>query len=126
MKSLVRGEKFTAKTLMVAAALMFVILFTSACATPVAEQDDADDRLALVSRHVGTVLLIDMGEGIALVQLAPGGHTPAGVLLSRNDSLVETARLEPTRMQSGRILGTWIQSGLPNVGDEVVLSSPDE
>lgn len=71
---------------------------------------------------IGVIIYVDPAEDVALVRVRSSSTRSAPLLIARNESLIETARLEPTRFQRGRTLGTRILSGLPNVGDEVIIA----
>ncbi len=101
-------------------------LFAGACATvpdePAPAVEAEPDPLRRVEeRAVGVVIFVDAAEGVVLVEARSSATRLAPALVTRNELLVETARLEPTRFQRGRILGARVISGLPNVGDEVLV-----
>jgi hypothetical protein len=77
---------------------------------------------------VGQVIAVDRERGFAFVELARDAPVAAAVpdteLLTRNDDLQETARLQVSRHLRGRTLGTTITSGNPVSGDEVVWLAP--
>jgi hypothetical protein len=73
---------------------------------------------------VGTILYVDPEAEVAIVQLRSAGTRPAATMTTRNEAMIETSRIELSRYQRGRTLGTRILSGLPNVGDEVVSYEP--
>lgn len=98
------------------------LLQLAGCATPVAEVSPEDPFRLPPAAVIGTVVLVDPEEQLALVQLHATATRLAPVMTTRNDALVETAQLQPTRFQRGHTLGARILSGLPNVGDEVVAA----
>lgn len=99
--------------------------FLAGCATPPAGPEalaGAEDPLRpAAAEPIGLVVFVDPADEVAIVEVASARTRIAPVLITRNEALVETARLEPTRFQRGRTLGTRIVSGLPNVGDEVIV-----
>lgn len=95
------------------------LLLLTGCVTPDAEEPEDPFRRP-AEQIIGTIVLVDPEEEVALVQVRSTGTRLAPSMTSRNEALVETAQLEPTRFQRGRTLGARIVSGLPNVGDEVV------
>lgn len=100
-----------------------VAILVTGCATvpePPPAPEEKDPLQRAEEEIVGTVIFVDPAEGVALVEVRSPTTRAAPVLLTRNEALVETGRLEPTRFQRGRTLGTRIVSGLPNVGDEVL------
>jgi len=101
-------------------------LLAAGCVAPTATGPSPDrlsgerDPLALPSTPtIGTVIFVDPADGVAVIQVRSPSTPIPRVLVTRNETLLETARLEPSRFQRGRTLGTQILSGLPNVGDEV-------
>lgn len=105
--------------------LLVISLLASGCVTPGATTapdrlTDKEDPLAPpLDRALGTVLLVDAEDGIALIQVGSSFTRTAPSLITRNEAFAETSRLEPTRFQRGRTLGARIVQGLPNPGDEV-------
>jgi len=105
-------------------AILAAAALLAGCATlPREEPADPDQPvLAFADDIFGVISFVDPEEGIAVVTVRSTATRPSPTLVTRNEALVETARLEPTRFQRGRTLGTRILSGLPNVGDEVVVT----
>lgn len=103
--------------------LSFLLVFLSwGCATLPGPREDAEYELEPPpSQKIGQIAWVDPGEKIAVVHLDPRNPGSYRSMASRNDILVETARLERSEVQRGRMLGVRIIEGLPNVGDEVVL-----
>lgn len=105
---------------------LLLIGLLAGCATvPTGQErvEGKDDPLqAPAERPVGVVTFVDAAEEVALIEVRSASTRTAPTLITRNEALVETARLEPTRFQSGRTVGTRILSGLPNVGDEVIVA----
>jgi len=101
------------------------ILALAGCATletAPKRQTGSDDPLTPADEEViGIITSVDPAEEIALIEMRSPGTQTAELLLTRNVNLTETSRLEPTRFRRGRILGAKILSGLPNVGDEVLM-----
>ncbi len=94
----------------------------SACVT-VSETREEDPVLRQSAlRPVGRVIWVDTAEGTAVLQLNRGASLPSGILVSRNDVLFETGRLQATGPREGRSAGARILEGLPNAGDEVVAA----
>ena len=82
----------------------------------------SDDPLrATAEQVVGTVTYVDPAGGIVLIEMRSPSIRLVPELVTQNEALIETGRIEPTRFQRGRTLGTRILSGIPNVGDEVVI-----
>lgn len=102
-------------------------LFFGGCVTPSANESagtpaEEEDPLTLPNEaSIGTIVMIDPEEELALIRMRSSSTRASPSMATRNDSLMETSRLEPTRFQTGRTLGARIVSGLPNVGDEVVV-----
>jgi len=75
---------------------------------------------------VGRVLAVDLRTLAVIVELAPYAVLPADfngrILISRQDNLRPTARLQASPYLRGRTLGTRLQAGRPQVGDEVVFA----
>jgi hypothetical protein len=101
--------------------VLYLVLLTG-CATPrAALPEEPDDPFLLPPEiRVGYIAEVDAEAGIAIVRLHSASIRAPADLISRNEAMVVTARLETTRFQRGRSLGTRILAGLPNVGDEVV------
>lgn len=74
---------------------------------------------------VGYILDIDEARGFAVVDLTadplPTALAPGTELSVRTRDLKTTARLTVTRFLRGHTLGATIATGLPAVGEEVVL-----
>jgi hypothetical protein len=106
--------------------LLVAFLLFAGCATlpPAPERAaGAEDPLQpLAEEMIGFVTFVDPEERLALIRMRSAGTRAAPAMVARNEVLVETARLEPTRFQSGRTLGARIVSGLPNIGDEVTVA----
>lgn len=107
------------------AGVLLVFLVFNGCVAPPGPGtgNTADGRLA-PSPHevVGHVALVDAARDMAVVNLESHVRVVSKNLTARNEILLETAILEPTSQRSGRSLGVRILSGLPNIGDEVVVS----
>ena len=77
---------------------------------------------------VGRVLAVDATLGFAILDLAPAAPSaalqPGARLIARTEDLRPTARLQVSRHQNGRTLGTVITDGQPAVGDEVIFRAP--
>jgi hypothetical protein len=77
---------------------------------------------------VGRILAVDLERRFAFVELATDAPSAAFAegteLVARSLDLVETARLQASPQMRGRTLGTTIQQGRPNLGDEVVWLAP--
>jgi hypothetical protein len=109
--------------------LLAASLMAAGCVTPTATGPTPErltgehDPLALpATSAIGTVIFVDPIDGFAIIQVRSASTRITPILVTRNETLVETARLDPTRFQRGRTLGTQILAGLPNVGDEVYAS----
>ena len=89
-------------------------------ATPTAQVTPADPLSYPPAEPIGHITFVDPAENLALVRMRTSSTRAAPIMTARNDALVPTALLEPTRFQRGRTLGTRILEGLPNVGDEVL------
>ncbi|HLS28291.1 MAG TPA: hypothetical protein VK041_06545 [Opitutales bacterium] len=117
--------RFSKNSIQFAALSVLLAMLLSGCATIDAGPDrvsGGQDPLQPASEQVvGIVSFVDPAEEIALVEMRSPGMQTAQILLTRNQNLTETSRLEPTRFQRGRTLGTRIVSGLPNIGDEVLI-----
>lgn len=96
--------------------------FSWGCATlPNSDREAESDLSPTRARKIGRIAWVDPAEKIAVVQLSTRNRDPLQTMISRNDVLVRTARLQRSDMERGRSLGVRIIEGLPNVGDEVVL-----
>jgi hypothetical protein len=94
----------------------------SACVT-VSETREEDPVLSQSAlRPIGRVIWVDSAEGTAVIQLHRGASLTSETLISRNDALFETGRLQPAGPREGRSAGARILEGLPNAGDEVVAA----
>ncbi len=76
--------------------------------------------------ELGRVHSYDAADATAVIEFTPRFVPPAGLagrlLVARNlDTLEPTAKLAAAPYQSGRLLGAYVLSGAPGVGDEVVL-----
>ncbi len=76
--------------------------------------------------ELGRVHSYDASDATAVVEFTPRFVPPAGLtgrlLIARNiDTLEPTAKLAAAPYQSGRMLGAYVLSGTPGVGEEVVL-----
>jgi hypothetical protein len=73
---------------------------------------------------VGRIIALDAQRGSVLIEIGPYNVLPADFaarrLISRNEALSPTATLQSSAYLRGRILGTRLLSGHPDVGDEVV------
>ena len=94
----------------------------SACVTFSPEEDREPELSPSALRPVGHVVWVDSAERTAVVYLHRGASLSGGNLISRNDALYETGRLEPSGAREGRTAGMRVIDGLPNAGDEVVLA----
>jgi hypothetical protein len=105
--------------------LSVLAAFLAGCVTPAPIEPVAEDPLRPAPGEVvGTILYVDPEAEVAIVQLRSAGTRPAATMTTRNEAMIETSRIELSRYQRGRTLGTRILSGLPNVGDEVVSYEP--
>ncbi len=79
------------------------------------------------NRIIGYILDIDEAQGLAIIDLTAHPLPPElhdGVELTvRTRDLRKTARLRASRIIRGRTLGATIVTGLPAVGEEVVLAA---
>jgi hypothetical protein len=79
---------------------------------------------------VGRVVAVDLRSLTVMIELAPFAVLPSDfsgrTLVSRQDDLRPTARLQASAYLRGRILGARLQAGKSQIGDEVVFapSSP--
>ena len=79
---------------------------------------------------VGRVISVDLRSLTVIIELAPFATLPPDfsgrALISRQDDLRPTARLQASAYLRGRILGARLVAGKSQVGDEVVFapSSP--
>lgn len=77
---------------------------------------------------LGRVIAVDTSHGFAHVELAadapPAALAEGTELIARTDDLRETGRLRASRYVRGRILGTTIAQGRPDLGHEVVWLAP--
>ncbi len=75
---------------------------------------------------IGRVIAIDPRTLFVMVEAPPYTPIPADfngrILISRTDDLRPTARLQASPYLRGRMLGTRLLSGRPQVGDEVVIA----
>lgn len=107
---------------------MLLAALLAGCATgpltpdPAGADGHSDPLQPVAGETIGFVVLVDPDKEVALVRTRSAGTRAAPSMVARNEALVETARLEPTRFRRGRTLGTRIVSGLPNVGDEVTAA----
>lgn len=119
MKSFIKGQAS-----FFCVAMVLLAGFFAGCATVPNGQDletgEEDPFEPATNETIGFVVSVDPEEEIAVVEVRSSRTRAAPSMVARNDAMVETARLEPTRFQSGRTLGARIVSGLPNVGDEVI------
>ena len=77
---------------------------------------------------VGHVISVDLRSLTVMIELAPFAVLPSDfsgrILISRQDDLRPTARLQASAYLRGRILGARLQAGKSQVGDEVVFAPP--
>lgn len=73
---------------------------------------------------MGRIIVIDLASKSVLVEVGSFTVLPPDfatrILISRTDELRPTARLQSSSYLRGRILGTRLIAGSPQVGDEVV------
>ena len=94
----------------------------SACVTFSSEEDRDPELSPSALREVGRVVWVDSVERTAVVYLHRSVSLSGGTLISRNEALYETGRLEPSGQREGRTAGMRVIDGLPNAGDTVVLA----
>ncbi len=75
---------------------------------------------------VGRVIAVDLRSLTAIIEVAPYAVIPVNfstrILISRQDDLQPTARLQASPYLRGRTLGARLLAGRPQVGDEVVFA----
>ena len=73
---------------------------------------------------LGRIIAFDAQRRSVFIEIGPYNELPADfatrLLISRNEALAPTATLQSSVYLRGRILGTRLLSGNPDVGDEVV------
>jgi hypothetical protein len=88
---------------------------------------DAVHYAASPHKIVGYILAIDEPRDFAVIDLTadplPAELRDGTALIVRTRDLHKTARLSASRFLRGRTLGATILSGLPAVGEEVVLAA---
>lgn len=102
--------------------LLAFLAFAGCITQPPDPKTAEEDRLGPSPYEViGYVSLVDADRDLAVVTLESHVRGISGDLTSRNEILIETATLETSGQHSGRSLGVRILSGLPNIGDEVII-----
>jgi len=75
---------------------------------------------------VGRIIAIDLRSLTVVVELGPYATLPpdygSRALIARHDDLQPTARLQATPYLRGRVLGTRLVAGKPQINDEVVFA----
>jgi hypothetical protein len=99
-------------------------------ATASAEKSQrAAELVAPLQPELGRIISLQSESRTALVEFVPQFRLSAPLagqsLVARNlVTLEETARLVASPHQRGRILGVYVISGTPSLGDEVVIVPP--
>lgn len=77
---------------------------------------------------VGRVVAVDAARGYAFIEVVadapPAAIGEGSELIVRTADLKETARLRASRQLRVRTLGTYIISGTPSIGEEIIWQAP--